>query len=500
MRTSETAYAKDERESLPTRVKYLLWWCAGADMAALKECPTDHAKFTAVGMMMLVVPCVAMVSFNFFVRQSFGAETFAATIGGVAWGALIFVLDRLILTFHRKGKREVLRALPRLILSLSLALVISEPLLLRFFQSEIDLEMRRAGQAVMTDARAKAEARGQAEKESLLNANADLQKRLDDLKRVRDEKQAAVIGEIEGTVGSGVKGEGLAARQKQEALQEAKDEYGKTHAEFAPLLAENKKRLEQLRAETEAEVKLIADSQASATGALARQQALYSIIKREPSAALTYVPLFLILLMIEIAPLTMKLTAPAGEYDKRLRLREANGVARAHRDTALERAEQRRAAKAENGVKGRITQAVIDDKTDRLSDAEQETAALLRGTLLESFRQEILAQHAPQSWRRQFDGQVLVEIVDLPELSVSWQLPAIGRESVTLAELDGDLQKIAEAVAADETQSVRLVRTTSSSGREVMRELPLLPQLGADQKLKLTFELLHDDLRELPLA
>jgi hypothetical protein len=491
----------EEKESLLTRVKYLLWWCAGADVAALKECPTDHAKYTAVGMMMLAVPCVAMVSFNFFVRQSFGAQTFAAAIGGAAWGALIFVLDRLILTFHRKGKREFWRALPRLILSVSLALVIGEPLLLRFFQSEIELEMRRNGQAVVTEARVNAEARMQAEKDALLKANADWQKRLDELQHARDEKQAAVIGEIEGKVGSGIKGEGLAARQKQEAAQEAKDEYERTRVEIAPLMAENKKRLEQLRAETEAEVKLIADSQSSATGALARQQALFSIIKREPGAAMTYVPLFLILLMIEIAPLTIKLTAPAGEYDKRLRLREANGVARAHRDTALERAEQRRAAKAENGVKGRITQAVIDDQTDRLSVPEQEVAMLLRGTLLESFRQGILSQHAPQSWRKQFDGQVLVEIVDLPELSVSWQLPVNGRARVTLAkELDGDLQKIAEAVAADETQTASLVRATNSSGREVVRELPLLPQLAADQKLLLTFELLPDELGERPLA
>jgi hypothetical protein len=491
----------EEKETLLTKVKSFLWWCAGADVATLKECPTDHAKFTAVGMMMLVVPCVAMVSFNFFVRQSFGAQMFAASIVGAAWGALIFVLDRLILTFHRKGKHEFWRALPRLILSVSLALVVSEPLLLRFFQSEIELEMRRRGQAVVTEARVNAEARTQAEKDALLKANADWQNRLDDLRRAGDEKQAAVIGEIEGTAGSRIKGEGLAARQKQEALQEAKDEYEKTRAEIVPLMTENKKRLEQLRAEMEAEVKLIADSQSSATGALARQQALFQIIRREPGAAMTYVPLFLILLMVEIAPLTMKLSAPAGEYDKRLRLREANGIARAHRETALERAQQRRAAKAENGVKGRITKAVIEDKTDTLNAPEQEVATLFRGTLLESYRQEILSQHAPQSWRGRFDAEVVVEIVDVPELRVSWQLPADGRASVTLAkELEGDLRKIAEAVAGDEMQTAYLVRASNSGGCEVARELPLLPQLEADQKLLLAFDLLPYEIRELPLA
>jgi hypothetical protein len=152
-------------------------------------------------------------------------------------------------------------------------------------------------------------------------------------------------------------------------------------------------------------------------------------------------------------------------------------------------------------LKGRITQAVIDEQTDALSVLEQEVAALLREALLESYRQEIFSNHAPRSWRRQLDAEVLVEIADLPELRVSWQLPADGRARVTLAkELDGDVRKIAEAVAGDETRTANLVRATNSSGREVVRELPLLPQLEADQKLLMTFELLPDASDELLLA
>lgn len=500
----------DVREPLLTRLMYLLWWCAGADVETLKECPSDHAKFTAVGMFMLVVPCVATVSFNFLLQQSFGAQGLILALVSVGWGALIFILDRLILTFHRKGRREILRAVPRLVLSVSLALVVSEPLLLHFFRSEIGLEMRRGGQAVVTEARAKAEARVQPEKEALLNANAELQKRLDELKRVRDEKETAVIGEIEGQSGSGVKGDGIAARRKQEALEEAKAEFEKARGELSPQMAANKLRLEQLRAETEAEVKLIAEAQASSTGALARQQALFSIMRREPSAALTYVPLFLILLMIEIAPLTMKLTAPAGEYDKRLRLRGANGIARAYRDVAFERAEHRRETQVENEMKNRISEAVAEDKAETLSAPEREVASLWRGTLLESFRQEVLSRHAPQSWREKFDGEVRVEIVDAPELSVSWELPVEGRERVTLAGLGGDLEKIAKAVEANErpetgaiameAKGVCLVKATNSRGREVVLELPLLPQLEADRHLRLEFAPLDMDAREHPIA
>lgn len=130
----EVRASDGRRESLTTRVKHLFWWCAGADLETLKACPSDHTRFTALGMMMAVVPCLATVSFTFFLQQSFDLGA-VALLGGAAWGVILFVLDRLILTFHRKGQREKLRAVPRLALAVCLAVVIGGPLLLRFFSS-----------------------------------------------------------------------------------------------------------------------------------------------------------------------------------------------------------------------------------------------------------------------------------------------------------------------------------------------------------------------------
>src|ERR1051326_7592349 len=287
LKGGEMKASGEKKESLPVRVKHLLWWCAGADLETLKECPSDHARYTALGMMLAVVPCLATVSFTFVLQQSFNIGE-AAVLGGLAWGALIFTLDRLILTFHRKGHREKLRALPRLLLAVCLAVVIGEPLLLRLFSTEIELQMRRDGQAVVTEARANAEARFKAERDALSSANVEMQKRLDELKSARDEREAAVIGEIEGRVGSGVKGDGPAARQKQEAFAEAKAEYERARVELLPKVEENTKRLEQIGEEVEAEVKTVADAQGAARGPLARHTALFALMRSEPSTALTY--------------------------------------------------------------------------------------------------------------------------------------------------------------------------------------------------------------------
>lgn len=497
MAGGEIMASEEKKETLLARVKHLLWWCAGADLETLKACPSDHARFTALGMMMAVVPCLATVSFTFFLQQSFNLGA-VAVLGGAAWGVVLFVLDRLLLTFHRKGQREKLRALPRLLLAVCLAIVIGEPLLLRFFETEVELQMKRDGQTVVAQARANADARFKSERDALLAANAELQKRLDELKRARDEKEAAVVGEIEGRVGSGVKGDGPAARQKQEALEEAKAEYERARAELLPKVEENTKRLAQIRTDIETEVKTITDAQGAARGPLARHAALFSLMRSEPSTALTYVPLFVILLLTEVTPLTIKLTAEPGEYDRRLRLREKNGVARAKSELRRERKSRDSFEQARRGVEQRIARAVKEGRLDALEEQERETAKLFRAITLEGFRREILAQAPPRA--QKFDREILIEVASRPDLRITLQPPSEAGATLTLAEIACDLRKIGEEVAGGAAQPVELLSATTSSGREVESSLPLFPQLEADRKLRLRFAAPDVLACELPLA
>lgn len=360
--------------------------------------------------------------------------------------------------------------------------------------------MRRTGQMVATEAQAQAEARFKPEREALQNVNSDLQRKLDELKHARDEKETAMIGEIEGTVGTGVKGEGLTARQKQQVLSEAKDEYERARMELLPKVEANKKRLDQLQAEVEAEVKAIADAQSAARGTLARHAALFAIMKGEPGTALTYIPLFIILLLTEITPLIIKLTSEPGEYDKRLQLNEANGVARAESEMMLEYESRERFAQAQRGVAERIAQAVRDERLGALSLQEREVAKFLQTITLERFCREMLEQAPSHNHSQKFDKEILIEVIDHPDLRISLQLPSEARATTTLDELAGDVQSIGAEVAADALREVELFKATTSSGREVLSMLPLLPQLEADQKLRLQFASANAATGELPIA
>src|SRR5205085_4057202 len=128
-----------------------------------------------------------------------------------------------------------------------------------------------------------------------------------------------------------------------------------------------------------------------------------------------------------------------------------------------------------------------EGRLDALEEQERETAKLFRAITLERFRHEILAQAPPRRRTQKFDGEILIEVVDRPDLRVTLQPPVEAGATLTLEEIAGDLRKIGAEVTDGSTQAVELLSATTSSGREVQGYLPLLPQLEADRKLRLHF-------------
>jgi hypothetical protein len=122
----------------------------------------DRVKYAGIGGIVLCTGALAMVSGGFAFFTAFGPKAYAmdqqeaAGIGfligtvlfGIAWGLIIFNLDRFIVSSTGKGDgtdtvtlREVSQALPRIIIALILGFAISAPLEIRILKSEIDNEL-----------------------------------------------------------------------------------------------------------------------------------------------------------------------------------------------------------------------------------------------------------------------------------------------------------------------------------------------------------------------
>ncbi len=461
-------------------IRNFFWWSAGVVPSVLEKCPTNHAKYTAIGVIMVFIAVLASISFAFFLSHSFDISPVTALFGGALWGILIYSFDRAVLTSFRKDETSKIAIAQRFILTISLALIIGEPLLMHLFRKEIAFEMAQKGQTVSADSRQKATARFQIEIDSLAAANKEIENRLDALKTDRDAKENAVIGEIEGVSGSGKKGEGIAAKRKDTAFREADAKYKEFKSESAETLSRSKERLTEIRGEIENETKRIGTANVESDGVLAKHEALFNIVKTQPGAALVYIPLFFGVLFLETLPLSIKVFGKKSVYDAALESEETETV------TEIE-TEKNRRRNMQNAVHNRISDSIIRDSIENLRDTnERKVAERLKAEILWKIENKAFNRQASEKSDVKFGEQITVEVVGYDDLQIKLQLPENVRREISLKELDGDIQTIADETGA-ETLKLKLRKAFSSKGHEIWEDLPLLPQLESDQKLVLQF-------------
>ena len=142
-----------------------LWWSAGADPHFMKMAPMqDRVKYAGIGGIVFCTGLLAGVSGGYAFYTIFGpkgdaidysltasiAIKIATLIFMVIWGAIIFNLDRFIVSSTGKGDgtdsitwKEFGQALPRIIIALILGFAISAPLEIRILESEINSELSK---------------------------------------------------------------------------------------------------------------------------------------------------------------------------------------------------------------------------------------------------------------------------------------------------------------------------------------------------------------------
>src|ERR1700761_528935 len=131
-------------ETVFGRMTNFLAWLGGADQAVLAKVPSGRARFTQMGGVLLTTAGIAVLSMTFALHDTVNVPWALAAFLGLLWGVVILNLDRLLvlsMSATRKGRRMLLMALPRFLMAFVLAVVISTPLVLRIFASDIHAQM-----------------------------------------------------------------------------------------------------------------------------------------------------------------------------------------------------------------------------------------------------------------------------------------------------------------------------------------------------------------------
>lgn len=307
-------------------VRDFFWFCSGANRSLLMRSPTESEKYAGIGATVFFTGLFAALSAGYALFTIFSNPWLAAFFG-LVWGAMIFNLDRYIVSSMSKKDRfwpEFKLLLPRLALAVLLALVISKPLELKIFEKEINrkLDVKKSEEAVSAR---EAIRKGFPEYTEIENKIAGLKQEIADKAAFRDQKQQEYDFERFGTKTpgtTGIAGIGANARKKEQQLNEAQEDLKKTEERVYQQIASLESRIPEIRQKEDAEFSLQKTTIDRYDGLAARIDAL-SVLTTE-SRAMEYANLFLILLFIaiEIAPIFVKFISSKGPYDELLEAHE----------------------------------------------------------------------------------------------------------------------------------------------------------------------------------
>lgn len=304
-------------------IKEFFWFCSGANISLLKRCPTEASKFTGIGATVLFTGLLASLSGGYAFFTIFENAWWAIAFG-LFWGAVIFNLDRFIVSTMkktRKGKgQELLMASPRILLAVMLAMVISKPLELKIFSKEIDRKLVLLEEEIYQKEIASIDERFIGQTALIQEQVNTLKSEIEAKRSKRNELAAIARQEADGTGGSMQRNAGPIYQIKKADADRAQKELDATIASNQPQVDKLQNELVQLNAEKNDE---LAGIQRNPWDGMAAQLEALKQISLE-NQAIYWANIFIIALfiMLECSPVIVKIMAQRGPYDELLEIRE----------------------------------------------------------------------------------------------------------------------------------------------------------------------------------
>lgn len=327
------------------RLRQFFLFCAGAHVPMLKRAPVETNKYAGIGGTIFFTGLLAALSGGYALWTVFG-QVWAAVLFGLVWGLMIFNLDRYIVSSMKKRDsfwQEFRMALPRLVLAILIAIVISKPLELQIFNKEIKAELVSMEQEVYKTQEDKVKVRYQLRINELKADIARLQTAMRQQLARRDALMLIAQQEADGTGGSRIRNLGPIYKAK-------KTDADRAAAELDTLSMQNRQQITQkqqqlLGIDSAMKADLLASGRGRLDGLASRLEALGRLTDR--STPVRWANWFIILLFIavECAPVFVKLISPRGPYDDLLQAHEhAFEVHRKEKIALREKAYEKRMA------------------------------------------------------------------------------------------------------------------------------------------------------------
>lgn len=297
-------------------MQQFFFFCSGVSKGYIKKCPSEINKYCGIGATIFFTAVFAFLASAYALFTI--SENILLSIGfGLLWGAMIFNLDRYIVSSMKKSKSrqtEWAMAIPRLILAIILAIVISRPLELKIFEPEIASELVLMQQELKKNQEASISARFTNTLASYDSAVLDWEQKIASAQSRKDMLAEEARKEADGTGGSMQKNLGPIYLLKKADADKAEEEFKSFEADakmnIAQLLVAKDSVYQKLQSE------LLTLEGDRYDGMATRLEALGRLGEKNSVMATASWFILLLFICIETAPIFVKLISPRGPVDE----------------------------------------------------------------------------------------------------------------------------------------------------------------------------------------
>jgi hypothetical protein len=315
------------------KIEKLFLWSSGADLEILNQVPMEKSKYFGIGGTIIFTALMASFAGGYAFFTAFKTSYLAIPFG-LFWGALIFNLDRYIVASFGVGdgkktisKQEMIEAAPRLAMAIILGFVISTPLELKLFETEINTQIK---QNINFSKQQSAEGfKNDPRLLQLQNQKAEFYNELDVAKKLLDKQKTALDSaiskktkELYGKGISGTSGKGAAFTDLEQRAEKEKIEYNsqsliydKKNIEINKEITETDKLIYERKLEIKKLLTELNSTEGKNNGLLSRLEALGDLTSKKPILSFSKWLITILFIFIEIAPILFKMMTERGPYD-----------------------------------------------------------------------------------------------------------------------------------------------------------------------------------------
>ena len=293
------------------RIRQFFLICSGAHLPMLRRAPSELNKYAGIGATVFFTGLFAAISAGYALWTVFG-QPWAALLFAAVWGLMIFNLDRFIVSSMKKRERfgqELWMATPRIILAVLIAIVISKPLELKIFDTEIQAELIIMEQQKFREQETKVSDRYTSRSNELKTRIAAVRQEMAVQAARRDTLLLIAQQEADGTGGSRVKNLGPIYKAKKADADSASAALAALEQQQQSLNAQ----LAKVDSTIAADIKGL--QRGRLNGMASRLEALGRITAASQPIRWANWFIMLLFIAIETAPVFVKLISPRGPYD-----------------------------------------------------------------------------------------------------------------------------------------------------------------------------------------